>query len=54
MDLKSTLNFVKGKTIAIVYIFEKEKAEGYKHFYIWKNEIITNWINAVYELNCIP
>ena len=54
MDLKKALDLVKGKTIAIVYIFENEEAEGYKHFYIWKNEILTSWISATYELNCIP
>jgi len=54
MDLKKALDLVKGKTIAIVYIFENEEAEGYKHFYIWKNEILTNWISAIYQLNCIP
>lgn len=54
MDLNKALDLVKGKTIAIVYIFENEEAEGYKHFYIWKNEILTNWISAIYEINCIP
>ncbi|MCD7778536.1 MAG: hypothetical protein LUH47_08540 [Clostridiales bacterium] len=51
-DLK--LDFLKGKVIAIVYIFEKENAAGFKHFLTWKEEILTGWLNAVYEINCLP
>ena len=54
MKLESILNTIKGKTIAVVYIFEKEEAKGYDHFYIWKNELLTKWINAIYEIECIP
>lgn len=48
------LRFLKGKTIAIIYIFENEDAEGFEHFLIWKNKVLTGWLNAVYELECMP
>lgn len=48
------LKKLRGKTIAIVYIFEKEDADGFKHFLIWKDKILTGWLNAVYELECVP
>lgn len=48
------LDSIKGKTIAIVYIFEKEEAEGFKHFLIWKDKILTGWLNAIYEIECLP
>lgn len=50
----SPLKSLEGKTIAIVYIFEKEDAEGFGHFLIWKDKILTGWLNAVYELKCLP
>lgn len=48
------LKELRGKTIAIVYIFEKENADGFRHFLIWKDEILTGWLSAVYELECLP
>lgn len=51
MNLLKTL---RGKTIAIVYIFENENAAGFGHFLIWKDKILTGWLNAVYELGCLP
>ena len=45
---------IRGKTIAIVYIFEGENAPGFKHYWIWKSDIITGWMNAVQELECLP
>lgn len=55
MNFKQKLTTdIKGKTIAIVYIFEKENAEGFKHFLVWKDKILTGWLRAVYELECLP
>lgn len=48
------LKALRGKTIAIVYIFEKEDADGFGHFLTWKDKILTGWLNAVYELECLP
>lgn len=47
-------NELRGKTIAIVYIFEKEDAPGFKHYWVWKSDIISGWMNAVQELECVP
>lgn len=48
------LKDLRGKTIALVYIFEKEDAAGFGHFLVWKDKILTGWLNAVYELECLP
>lgn len=48
------LKELRGKTIAIVYIFEKEDADGFRHFLVWKDKILTGWLSAVYELECLP
>lgn len=51
---KNVLDTIKGKTIAIVYIFEKEDAEGFEHFLVWKDKILTGWLSAIYEIDCLP
>lgn len=48
------LQSIQGKTIAIVYIFEGEDAPGFRHYHVWKSDVITLWMNAVQSLNCIP
>lgn len=55
MDHKnSKIKSLRGKTIAIVYIFENEDAAGFQHFLIWRDKIITGWLNSIYELDCLP
>lgn len=51
---KEALCSIYGKTIAIVYIFEGDKAEGYKHYESWKSDVISSWMFAVEELHCLP
>lgn len=51
---KQILNNLKGKTIAIVYIFENEDAPGFQHYWVWKSDIITGWMLAIQELGCVP
>lgn len=53
-QFQTLLNNVKGKTIALVYIFEKEDAPGFKHFLVWKDKILIGWLKAIYELDCMP
>jgi len=48
------LNSLRGKTIAIVYIFEKEDAPGFDHYWVWKGDVISGWLNAIQELDCVP
>ena len=48
------LNSLRGKTIAVVYIFEKDDALGFTHYWVWKSDIISGWLNAIQELNCVP
>lgn len=52
--LEKKLEKIKGKTIAIVYIFEGDDNSGFEHFYIWKSNIISKWMTAVQELSCMP
>lgn len=54
MSIKNDLKELRGKTIAIVYIFEGEDAPGFEHYWIWKSDIISGWLNAVQEIDCIP
>lgn len=52
--LTDSIECIKGKTIAIVYIFEGDNNLGFEHFFIWKSDIITKWMNAVQSLHCLP
>lgn len=58
MDVKERYNekiqSIKGKTVAIVYIFEGENAPGFKHYHVWKSDVISLWMNAVQKLHCMP
>jgi hypothetical protein len=45
---------LRGKTIAIVYIFANEDAKGYDHYDIWGSDLIADWVRAVGELGCTP
>jgi len=51
---ESLIKSLRGKTIAIIYIFEKENAKGFNHYWVWKSDIISGWLNAVQELECLP
>ena len=50
----NVLNSIAGKTIAIVYIFEGETAQGSRHYDVWRTDVITAWLKAVQELRCLP
>lgn len=52
--LTETINKLRGKTVAIVYIFENETAPGFDHYWVWKSNIITGWMKAIQELKCVP
>lgn len=52
--IRTYLNRIEGKTIALVYIFENEEAIGYEHYDIWKGDVISEWLIAIQELNCKP
>ena len=52
--VQNIIDTLAGKTIAIVYIFENENVAGFGHFLVWKDKILTGWLNAVYELKCVP
>lgn len=45
---------IMGKTIAIVYAFEGENAPGFKHYHIWKSDVISEWLKAIQDLKGLP
>lgn len=45
---------VLGKTVAIVYAFEGEDASGFKHYHIWRADVISEWLKAIQDLKGIP
>lgn len=53
-DYVNLLNEIRGKTIGIIYFFENEDAPGSRHYWIWKSDIISGWLLAVQELECVP
>ena len=54
MNYKKLIEELRGKTIGLVYFFEKENAPGCNHYWIWKSDIISGWLNAIQELECVP
>ncbi len=52
--MEKELRELKGKTIAVVYIFEGENAPGFQHYHVWKSDIISQWLLAIQSLECIP
>ncbi len=54
MNNQNILEKILGKTIAIVYAFEGEKAPGFKHYHIWKSDVISEWLKAVQNLKGRP
>ena len=54
MGIVSTeIQKIKGKTIAVVYTFEGDTSGGLEHFFVWKSNIISNWLNAIEELDIL-
>ena len=48
------LNSIQGSIIAVVYTFEGENAPGFKHYDVWRSNVIADWINAINEIGCKP
>lgn len=48
------LHSIRGKTIAIVYVYENDPAPGSKRYDAWKGDVLADWIQAVYELKGLP
>ena len=45
---------LKGKNVAVVYIFEGETAPGFDHYHVWEGDIIASWLKAIKSLHCLP
>ena len=50
----SLFDKVSNKTIAVIYIFEREDSPGYTHYDIWKSDVLEEWLNAIRQLNGVP
>lgn len=53
-DLRSRFWGLKGKVIAVVYVFEGDVTEGYQHYDPWKSDVIADWLSAIQEIQCLP
>lgn len=53
-ELEASFQFIKGKTIALVYTFEGDNSSGLEHFFTWKGNIISKWLYAIQEIHCLP
>lgn len=51
---KEMIRSIAGKTIAVVYIFEGERALGARHYAVWQADVISTWLVAIQELRCMP
>lgn len=49
---KNEIYQLKGRTIALVYIFEDDNEYGMNHFFIWKSNILSQWMVAIEDLRC--
>lgn len=54
METQNIFNEIMGKTIAVVYAFEGENAVGFKHYHIWKSDVISEWLKAIQDLKGLP
>lgn len=45
-DFSDWIHRINGQTIAVVYIFEGENIEGFKHYDIWKSDVISEYLVA--------
>ena len=53
-EYQNLISRIKGKFIALVYIFEGETAHGFDHYEVWKGDIVGEWIQAINEIHCLP
>ncbi len=51
LDILST---IKGKTIGIIYVYEKDDAQGADRYDPWKGDVLADWVHAIYELKGLP
>lgn len=53
-DYLDQLQAIKGKTIGIIYVYEKPDSQAKRHYDAWEGDVLSNWIHAVYELHGLP
>lgn len=53
-DYLTQLQAIKGKTIGIIYVYEKPDLQVKRHYDAWEGDVLSNWIHAVYELHGLP
>lgn len=53
-DFSKSLTKLKGKNIAIVYTFQSETLDGLRHYDYWKSPVISSWLQAIEEIECVP
>ena len=53
-DYLNQIQAIKGKTIGIIYVYEKLDSQAKRHYDAWEGDVLSNWIHAVYELHGLP
>ncbi len=52
--LEKLVKRLMNSSIAVVYAYRNESEKGFKHYDYWKMDVLSDWVSAVEELNCIP
>ena len=52
--MEKLLRKIRSKSIAIVYAYKNERAEGFDHYDYWAMNVVTDWAKAIEEISCIP
>lgn len=51
---ENMLSQIEGSTIAVVYVFQGDNTSSFQHYDPWKSDVISDWLNAIQELHCMP
>ena len=53
-EYENLLAQIEGSTIAVIYVFQGDNTSSFQHYDPWKSDVISDWLRAIQELNCIP
>ena len=53
-EYENMLSQIEGSTIAVVYVFQGDNTSSFQHYDPWKSDVISDWLNAIQELHCMP
>lgn len=53
-EYENLLCQIEGSTIAVIYVFQGDNTSSFQHYDPWKSDVISDWLRAIQELNCMP